>query len=60
MDPTSTACPVYTKTETRGRIDLCGVWKHQINTSAERPDESGAWATVRLSATAWICPHTIR
>ena len=43
MDPTSTVCPVYTKTETRGRIDLCGVWKHQINTSAERPDESGAW-----------------
>ena len=37
MDPTArTDCPVYTKSETRDRIDLCGVWKHQIGTSAER------------------------
>ena len=44
MDPTSTAvCPVYTKSATRDRIDLCGIWKHQINTSAERPDDGVAW-----------------
>ena len=35
MDSTSPAvCPVYTKSETRGRIDLCGIRKHQINASA--------------------------
>lgn len=44
MDSTSTAvCPVYTKSATRDRIGLCGIWKHQINTSAERPDDSIAW-----------------
>lgn len=39
----SAVCPVYTKSETRDRIDLCGVWRFQINTSAERPDEAAPW-----------------
>jgi hypothetical protein len=36
-------CPAYTQSDTRGRIDLCGTWRHQIGTSAERPDENALW-----------------
>ena len=45
METTSirTDCPAYTQSETRARIDLCGTWRLQINTSAERPDEAAAW-----------------
>jgi len=38
-----TDCPVRFSSETRDRIDLCGVWKMQINTSAERPDANAPW-----------------
>jgi hypothetical protein len=41
--PAPDVCPVYTKSDTRDRIDLCGTWRHQISTSAEHPDENAAW-----------------
>ncbi|MBR5738777.1 MAG: hypothetical protein IKY02_02175, partial [Lachnospiraceae bacterium] len=54
MDPaTSADCPVYTKSETRDRIDLCGIWRRQVNTSAEHPDESGAWEDYDVPG--WRC-----
>ena len=40
---TSTDRPVLTPSATRARIDLCGVWRLQVNTSADCPDESGVW-----------------
>ena len=46
--PARTDCPVYTKSETRDRIDLCGIWRFQINTSAERPDEAAAWEDYKV------------
>jgi len=39
----STDRPVLTQSATRARIDLCGAWRLQVNTSAERPDEPGVW-----------------
>ena len=36
-------CPVQFASETRARIDLCGTWRMQICTSAERPDEKTLW-----------------
>jgi len=36
-------CPVQFVSETRARIDLCGVWRLQIGTSPDRPDENAAW-----------------
>ena len=54
MDPsTRTDCPAYTKSETRDRIDLCGTWRLQINTSDERPDGSGAWDDFEVPG--WMC-----
>ena len=40
---TRTDCSVQPQSSTRARIDLCGVWRLQIGTSAERPDESAVW-----------------
>ena len=37
-----TGCPVPLS-ETRSRIDLCGTWRMQINTSPERPGDDAAW-----------------
>ena len=28
---------------TRARIDLCGTWRHRIDTGDQRPDETAAW-----------------
>lgn len=38
-----TPCPVQFASETRARIDLCGTWRLQICTSADRPDEAAPW-----------------
>ena len=40
---TDCPCPVHTMSAKRARIDLCGVWRLQVNTSSVRPDESGTW-----------------
>ena len=51
--PTPAVCPAYTKSETRDRIDLCGTWRLQIGTSADRPDETASWEDFEVPG--WRC-----
>ena len=38
-----TPCPIRFASETRARVDLCGVWRLQIGTDPGRPDENAPW-----------------